>query len=313
VNKRKLILPVALAFGVIMLFLLLGGTVAYLTDAERGINIITIGNVHLELSEPSYTDNSKVLSAGDSVVKNPVLTNTGTKDEFVFIEVAVPKRDVTLLYEKETTVGEGAEAKTYKEGTPTVNNINATTGAIQTSSDEIYKIIADGIENGATAVNLTTAGELTDSNEPKTQPQLDFSYNKGSNTSSAEKEGWIYLSREVDKTVGTGDNALTYDYYYFGYNKSLLPKSTEENADQTGSVTIPLFDRIQLKSFIDEELNSAEPVNGVKPKNNEETKIIIKGYGIQADSLGIPNLDTDDFQDKEMLNKIFNIVKQKKG
>jgi len=298
VNKRKLILPVALAFGVIMLFLLLGGTVAYLTDAERGINIITIGNVHLELSEPSYTDNSKVLSAGDSVVKNPVLTNTGTKDEFVFIEVAVPKRDVTLLYEKETTVGEGAEAKTYKEGTPTVNNINATTGAIQTSSDEIYKIIADGIENGATAVNLTTAGELTDSNEPKTQPQLDFSYNKGSNTSSAEKEGWIYLSREVDKTVGTGDNALTYDYYYFGYNKKL-------SSDHS---TIPLFDRIQLKSFIDEEINGTSA-----PKANEETKIIIKGYGIQADSLGIPNLDTDDFQDKEMLNKIFNIVKQKKG
>jgi len=298
VNKRKLILPVVLAFGVVAVFVLLGGTVAYLTDVEKGVNTITIGNVHLALTEPSYTDNSKVLSAGDSVVKNPILTNSGTKDEFVFIEVAVPKRKVTLLYEEETTIGEGNDAKIYKEGTPTVNNYNDESSIIK-KSDEIYKIIADGRTDGAEAVNLTANGELgTDTDNPNTKPQLDFSYNKGSNTSNAEKEGWIYLSREVDKTVGTGDNALTYDYYYFGYNKKL-------SSDHS---TIPLFDRIQLKSFIDEEINGTSA-----PKANEETKIIIKGYGIQADSLGIPNLVTDDFQDKEMLNKIFNIVKQKKG
>ena len=33
-NKRKLILPIMLAFGVVMLFMLLGGTVAYLTDDD---------------------------------------------------------------------------------------------------------------------------------------------------------------------------------------------------------------------------------------------------------------------------------------
>lgn len=286
-NKRKLILPVVLAFGVVAVFVLLGGTVAYLTDVEKGVNTITIGNVHLALTEPSYTDNSKVLSAGDSVVKNPILTNSGTKDEFVFIEVAVPKRNVTLLYE-DTVAGQGG----HKEGT--IINANG-----EPSLEEIYKLIADGVEDGAEAVNLTATGELgTDTDNPNTKPQLDFSYNKGSNTSNTEKEGWIYLSREVDKTVGTGDNALTYDYYYFGYNKKL-------SSDHS---TIPLFDRIQLKSFIDEEINGTSA-----PKANEETKIIIKGYGIQADSLGIPNLVTDDFQDKEMLNKIFNIVKQKKG
>lgn len=296
VNKRKLILPVALAFGVIMLFMLLGGTVAYLTDTEKGVNVITIGKVGLVLTEPSYTD-GKVLSAGGSVVKNPLLTNSGTKDEFVFIEVAVPKRNVTLLYEEETTIVEGNDAKIYKEGTPTVNNYNDESSIIK-KSDEIYKIIADGRTGGAVATYIVDGNysELgTDTSDPKTKPQLDFSYNKGSNTSDAEKEGWIYLSREVDKTVGTDDNELTYDYYYFGYNKKL-------SSDHS---TIPLFDRIQLKSFIDEEIKGSEA--------NEETKILITGYGIQADSLGISDLNTEAFQDKEMLNKIFNIVKQKKG
>lgn len=287
VNKKRVIIPVVLAFGVVMMFMLLGSTVAYLTDTEKGVNVITIGNVHLELSEPSYTEDSKVLSAGDSVVKNPVLTNTGTKDEFVFIEVAVPKRNVTLLYEDTVTGDNG-----HKEGT--IINENG-----KPSQEEIYKLIADGVKNGAAAAYIVSSNysELTDTLAPKTQPQLDFSYNKGSNSTA----GWIYLSRELNKPEV--ENVDKYDYYYFGYNKALVKDDS----------TIPLFDRIQLKSFIDEELNSAEPENGIKPKNNEETKIIIKGYGIQADSLGIPNLDTSAFQTKDTLNKILNIVKEKRG
>ena len=290
-NKRKLILPIMLAFGVVMLFMLLGGTVAYLTDTEAGVNVITIGNVGLVLTEPKYKDN-KILSAGSSLEKNPILTNSGTKDEFVFIEVAVPKRTVTLLYE-DTTTGDNP----HKEGTPV--NVEGTA-----SLEEIYKIIADGHDSGATAVNLTENGELenNDNNSPKIKPQLDFSYNKGVSTApnaSDCKEGWIYLTRKVDQTVTENVNGsnmeFKYDYYYFGYNKKLSKDGH----------TVPLFDRVQLKSFIDEEINST-------PKTNEKTKIMIKGYGIQADSLGIPNLDTDGFQNKEMLNKIFNIVKNKK-
>ena len=271
-----------LAFGVVMLFMLLGGTVAYLTDTEAGVNVITIGNVGLVLTEPKYKDN-KILSAGSSLEKNPILTNSGTKDEFVFIEVAVPKRTVTLLYEDDNP---------HKEGTPV--NVEGT------ASEEIYKMIADGVAaKGITAVNLTDSGELgTNPEDPKTKPQLDFSYNKGDSTNEDENErtaGWIYLSRELNKPDG---DVPKYDYYYFGYNKKLEGKT---------GYTIPLFDRVQLKSFIDEEINSTPG-----PKENEATEILITGYGIQADSLGISGLDIEGFQDKEMLNKIFNIVKNKK-
>lgn len=279
-----------LAFGVVMLFMLLGGTVAYLTDTEAGVNVITIGNVGLVLTEPKYKDN-KILSAGSSLEKNPILTNSGTKDEFVFIEVAVPKRTVTLLYEDDNP---------HKEGTPV--NVEGT------ASEEIYKMIADGVAaKGITAVNLTDSGELGETNPvlPNAKPQLDFSYNKGVSTeqnASDCKEGWIYLTRKVDQTVTENVNGsnmeFKYDYYYFGYNKKLSKQIS----------TIPLFDRVQLKSFIDEEIN-----NTPNSKANEETKILITGYGIQADSLGISGLDIEGFQDKEMLNKIFNIVKNKRG
>ena len=321
VKKLKNIIPIALACIVIIAFFSFGAVISYLTDAETKTNIITIGNVALAVSEPSYQDSS-IVAAGDSLTKNPIITNTGTKDEYVFFRVGIPKREVTLLYEEDTTIGEGNEAKKYKEGTPTVNNmqIDSTTGAvtIKANSDEIYRIISEGVKDGAKATDIID--ELgSDVREPNKKPQLDFSYNKGNSDNTNENgktAGWIYLSRELDKKISDDENAPKYDYYYFGYNKRLLPKSTQNNENQnnntqtdTSSVTIPLFDRIQLKSFIDEEINDGNPTS----KKNEETKILIDAYGIQADSLGGDLNNLSDFLDKTTLNKILNIVNGKKG
>ena len=310
-KKLKNIVPIALACVVIIAFFSFGAVISYLTDAETKTNIITIGNVKLEVSEPNYQDSS-VVAAGDSIIKDPIIKNTGTKDEYVFFRVAVPKRKVTLLYEKDTKVGEGDDAPTYKEGTPTVKNrtIDSVTGEtteIKTNSDEIYKIIAEG----ATPENVTAELE-TDNREPNVEPQLDISYNKGDSDSVTEDEdkrteGWIYLSRELDQKISDEENAPEYDYYYFGYNKRLLNSTNPE----VPSVTIPLFDRIQLKSFIDEEINGTPTT-----KKNEETEIVLTAYGVQADSLGIEDVDAlgrDDFLTKDQLLEVLTIVNGKKG
>ena len=46
---------------------------------------------------------------------------------------------------------------------------------------------------------------------------------------------------------------------------------------------------------------------------DEETKILIDAYGIQADSLGGDLNSLDEFVGQSDLQKIFNIVKEKKG
>ena len=296
-KKVKTILPIALACTTIIAFFSLGATISYLTDAEAKDNIITIGKVALEIDEPSYED-SKIVAAGGSVTKNPVITNIGTKDEYVFFRVGVPKRNVTLLYEAHTEIGDNPK-RIYEEGTPTENNRtlddNYNTTAIVQKSDEIYKIIADGV-NGTTSTAVSA--ELTDNGEPKASPQLDFYYNKGVDSSNNVKEGWIYLKRELNQPT-SGTDAGKYDYYYFGYNKKLAKEKK----------TVSLFDRIQLKSFIDEEVNSKDDY---KPLN-EETQITIDAYGIQADSLGGELNSLRDFVEQADLLKIFNIIKEKKG
>ena len=205
VKKKRIILPIAAACALVAVVLTFRISFSYLMDAERKDNVITIGNVDVELSEPSYTDSS-VVAAGDAPPKNPLLINKGTEDEYVFLRVAVPKKNVTLLYESD--IMENETTIKYPKGTPTVKNRDES-GKPQASKDEIFRFIAEG--------DLTS--KVTETTEPNTEPQLDFAYNAGhkaeENDSVADTEGWVYLYRKI----GTGNDG--YNYYYFGYNKVL--------------------------------------------------------------------------------------------
>ena len=108
---------------------------------------------------------------------------------------------------------------------------------------------------------------------------IDFSYHSGSNT----VDGWVLLASDT-----TGSD---YDLYVFGYNKKMLP------ADET----VTLFDKVQLKSFID-----GEKKDGVT--------IGVKGYGIQGNYLRGTNVDfTKAHYSAADLNEIYSIVRNKAG
>jgi len=291
VKKKRIILPIAAACALVAVVLTFRISFSYLMDAERKDNVITIGNVDVELSEPSYTDSS-IVAAGDAPPKNPLLINKGTEDEYVFLRVAVPKKKVTLLYESNIEITEN-ETTTYPKGTPTVKNRDAS-GKPQASKDEIFRFIAEG--------DLTS--KVTETAEPKTtEPQFDFAYNAGhKSTGDGDKqdtEGWVYLYRKIDAEKDD------YNYYYFGYNKVLKYDSNQENPSETKT----LFDRVQLKSFIDEEL-----VSGKSSKIDFPSLIKVKGYGVQSDSLRINGLPgRNEILTKEQLEKIFGIVSRKAG
>ena len=284
-KKKRIILPIAAACALVAVVLTFRISFSYLMDAERKDNVITIGNVDVELSEPSYTDSS-IVAAGDAPPKNPLLINKGTEDEYVFLRVAVPKKNVTLLYESD--IRENETTIKYPKGTPTVKNRDAD-GKPQASMDEIFRFIAEG--------DLTS--KVTETTEPKTEPQLDFAYNAGhKNEGDGDKqpntEGWVYLYRKIG---AEGDD---YNYYYFGYNKVL-------KYDEKPSETKTLFDRVQLKSFIDAELVS-------KDGEDFASLIKVKGYGVQSDSLGINGLPgRNEILNEVQLKKIFGIVSRKAG
>lgn len=96
-NKRKMFFIIS---GCVLLTVLaVGVTFAYLNDRKTADNVFTVGDVYLKIEEPNYPEqeSSRKMVAYSKVSKDPIIKNTGTNDEFVFMKVTVPLEEVTLI------------------------------------------------------------------------------------------------------------------------------------------------------------------------------------------------------------------------
>ena len=87
---------------VLLVLLLIGGIFAYFTDiTSTTTNVFTLGNVEISLEEPNwdYAQNGKTIMPGETVDKDPTITNDGNEDAFVFVEVVVPYASVQTVAE----------------------------------------------------------------------------------------------------------------------------------------------------------------------------------------------------------------------
>ena len=272
-KKFKRLLPAAAVSVLLVILLIVGISSAYLWDMEYADNIVTIGKVALVLDEGSYVDSS-IVAAGQTLPKAPSLKNTGTVDEYVFLSVAVPKKNVTLLYEDTVTGQDG-----HRKGTKVYGD---------SREDEIFRMIAEGGNTAAVTGNDNIAKA--------------FTYHAG----TASVTGWISLDTLTEEKTIDG---VKYNVYYFGYNRRLFAKDNEK--------TETLFDMIQLKSFIDEELTDEN-------RENVPVNVKLDSYAIQADKLGIDGLPEGGRQlderpldewllSKQQLTEIFGIVMRKQA
>jgi len=85
--NRKWLLAIAM---VLSLSVATGGTLAYLTDHDTVENTFTVGNVDIELTEPSYTSDNQPLLPGVTIPKDPMITNSGNTAAWVWMKVTLP-------------------------------------------------------------------------------------------------------------------------------------------------------------------------------------------------------------------------------
>ena len=72
-----------------------GGVSAYLTDYEKVSNEFTVGKVDIELKEPEWKpEENRIIEPSKVIHKDPQITNTGTNDAFVYMEVSIPMANV---------------------------------------------------------------------------------------------------------------------------------------------------------------------------------------------------------------------------
>ena len=85
--NRKWLMVIALALSLTMA---ISGTLAYLTDRDTVVNTFTMGKVNIEVEE-AFPEEGAPIKPGQTVNKDAMIKNTGTKDAWVWMTVSVPE------------------------------------------------------------------------------------------------------------------------------------------------------------------------------------------------------------------------------
>lgn len=136
----------------------LAGISAYFTDTDTATNTFTVGEVSIDLQEPSWKGDTDT-TPNMTTPKDPQVLNDGVSDAFVFLEVSVPYADNIVIADADGTknVAATAELFTYtikdgwvEVGTPTTDT---EAGVVK----HVYAYIGDNASDlKALAANETT-------------------------------------------------------------------------------------------------------------------------------------------------------------
>ena len=105
------------------------GIVAYFADTDTATNTLTIGNVTIDLQEPTWEaavadktngdknnnnipDYAENLAPNATAAKDPQIENTGSKNAYVYLKVTVPVKEVITANADGTIVNSGEATAT---------------------------------------------------------------------------------------------------------------------------------------------------------------------------------------------------------
>ncbi len=103
-KKRIAIIATAV---IMVATLVVGGTLAFFTDKGTATNVITMGDVHITLTEPAFAEATSStykmanVMPNQQITKDPTITNTGSHDAYIRCKIAVtglPKDDAETKY-----------------------------------------------------------------------------------------------------------------------------------------------------------------------------------------------------------------------
>lgn len=91
-KKKKTITIIAIVIAIAIV--VTGGIAAYLTDTDSATNTFTVGKVEISLTEPNWNaSNGQNILPGQTVAKDPMITNTGRNTAYVYMKVEQPLVD----------------------------------------------------------------------------------------------------------------------------------------------------------------------------------------------------------------------------
>ena len=149
-NKKLATLSVALGLSTIAL---IGGISAYFTDADTATNEFTIGKVSLDLQEPNWVPPQNI-TPNQVIKKDPQIKNDGINDEFVFLEVKIPIKNIVTA-ELDGTKKDAADTELFSY---TVNKAWVQVGQDKKEKNSVTRVYAYGNQDACTPL---TQGQST--------------------------------------------------------------------------------------------------------------------------------------------------------
>ncbi len=159
--KKKKVIATLAACGLAMT-IMIGGTLAYLTDTEKTTNTFTVGKVTVDLLEPNYPGNGSDevtdVVPNEEIKKDPQIKNTGKNASVVFTRVNIPMKKVITADESGKRLNNGEKKNTelflFK------NNENGSYNSTNSNWIELSKIYLDANGNVTDEANATMASYL---------------------------------------------------------------------------------------------------------------------------------------------------------
>lgn len=99
-NRRNLIIVVAM-----IAILTIGASFAYFVDKDAVTNHFTVGDIEITVEEPNWNpEEGADITPRKEIAKDPLVSNIGDNDAFVFMSVKVPRANVVTAEDDGTLV-----------------------------------------------------------------------------------------------------------------------------------------------------------------------------------------------------------------
>lgn len=113
INRKNIILTCAL-----IALLCVGAIFSYFVWTEEAVNVFTVGNLRLDLTEPHWVpEDAENIPPGTELPKDPTISNIGNNAAYVFAKVNVPTADVKVIEN-----GQPVDEEDYELFSYTVNS-----------------------------------------------------------------------------------------------------------------------------------------------------------------------------------------------
>lgn len=218
------------------------GISAYFTATDTVTNNFNVEGVDVELTEPSYED-EKQITPNETVAKDPTVENVDSADQFVFMSIKVPHKEIVTA-QLDGTRNALADTELFTWNTATeAGTLNAAAGSglgkvnagwtlIETieHADDVEYIYAWGTADAMTVLQGTKAEDGSTQAGGKTAPlfnsvtMCNAIEGQGLENTEVDIDVAVYaiqtsdLAREFGEAAGTTAPAEVYNIYAAQWN-----------------------------------------------------------------------------------------------